>query len=1112
MYLRLVPCLLPLLLGAADAPKLVDDFDAPWAISPWAPAKGTVTVATDGDADVNQVTIAFAKGFQWWGFGPAEPVVIPGKAQRIHLRIRGEKGQPLSLGFKDGWGRDKVDGKDLKHEFQGTGAWMDVVYTVPQSIVFPLTITGIGTHNWHTQDQESTVTFAIDALRVETDVSAVDPATGALAGWKADPGNANVTEPRVPILGATVTSAAVSHVFAGKPVAFDLTTRSWLPGTVAASVSWTVRSEDGAVVDQGTESFPVSDQDRRHLTPTIPTFGVYRLETVFTGDGQERGRDSIGFANLPKPLELSAEEHAASPYGMNVHGGRHVLVEPFADAGIRWYRDYSFNLHWLQRSKGADRSYTGWPNHRAIVDAYAQRGLGLLPCVVDTIPRANKETKAGSLPKPDRSLKAELFDAFSAFPEIRYWEVDNEYDLHGDSSRYEREVDWQHYRDYHKAFAETLKFVDEKAIAVENGRAGIWPELAEACVKSGDFAQIGVINIHHYCGADAPERNIGNHNTNYSDVFANRQRPSLFMDRMRATARVADSDGIDRQCWITEFGWDDLAGPKIPTALKTAYLPRGYLATLEAGIDKAFWFFDLSTSPEAANNFFDGCGLLDHRQQPVPALAAMAGMTQALPAPRWLGDIRGEGQIDGGILESRGKLVAALWTIDGTPATITVKAERLTDGYGNPLPAGPVTLGNLPVYAIGLAADEPLLRHRDYRLESEGFVEVAGGDACEVVVQVTNHRTSAMKGTLKPILPAGWTCTGGTTFDLAPEATTTLTLSVAVPKDQAVGEQTLRFLAEEGGKTVKTIEVRASVLTPLALNISALEGRPGATELTLRILNQSRSGVDAEVAFALPKSWSTAQTTIAVAGLKPDEMRTLTVPLTWSVDLKPGETATVSALTGDKPPVTLPIIPNHRRLVQVPDIVCDGNLGDWSETARIDPWMLGCKGIAADAAIYAGWRSDGLALAVDVANSERRLTNPRTFWSGEVLEVFLGTGDNPHKRSWRPDDHQFWLTPMAGEGRAYLGRWNRGTDQPATAYDLDGTVSKVVATETGYRMEVIIPAKHIQGWAPTAGKTLGIALCLTAYGHDGKREVFWPRSKDDGTQWQPGLWGTWILE
>src|SRR5690606_12132606 len=147
------------------------------------------------------------------------------------------------------------------------------------------------------------------------------------------------------------------------------------------------------------------------------------------------------------------------------------------------------------------------------------------------------------------------------------------------------------------------------------------------------------------------------------------------------------------------------------------------------------------------------------------------------------------------------------------------------------------------------------------------------------VVRATNHRTSPMKGELKPILPTGWTCTGGTAFDLAPEATTTLTLSVAVPKDQAVGEQTLRFLAEEGGKAVKTIEVRASVLTPLALKGSALEGRPGATELTLRILIQARSAVDAEVALALPASWSTPKTRIAVAGLKPDEMRALTVPL-----------------------------------------------------------------------------------------------------------------------------------------------------------------------------------------------------------------------------------------
>ncbi len=126
--------------------------------------------------------------------------------------------------------------------------------------------------------------------------------------------------------------------------------------------------------------------------------------------------------------------------------------------------------------------------------------------------------------------------------------------------------------------------------------------------------------------------------------------------------------------------------------------------------------------------------------------------------------------------------------------------------------------------------------------------------------------------------------------------------------------------------------------------------------------------------------------------------------------------------------------------------------------------------------------------------------------------MFLATGDNLNKRSWRADDHQFWITPLADENRAYVGLWNHGEANPPTAYDLPGVISKVVRSNTGYRLEAIIPKAQMSGWNPKAGARIGIVMALTVYGNDGKREVFWPRSKEDGTGYQPGLWGVWHLQ
>lgn len=1103
-------------LGAANVAhaatvvtKTADDFTQVWTASPWAPASATVAVLPQPTGSTVRAEIAFAgTGFQWWGMSPSTPVVIPGRAQNLTLRVKGTKGYPIVVTLRDGWGREKDEHGEFKWTFVATGEWQDATVSIPPSRVFPITVASIGTHNWHQQKSPETVEIVVDALGATTDIADVDPATGALAGWTGDPANDKATEPRVPLVSASLGSSAVSHVFTANPPRFNLGVRSWQPGTVQGNVRWSVTDWQGAAIVDGAAPLSIDSSMQLDVAPALPGFGAYAITVTIDVAGTQVFSDTAAFAHLPEPITLTADEHATSPYGLNVHGGRHVLVEPFAAAGIRWYRDYAFSFDWLEKSKGADRSFTGWPNHRAIVDAYLSRGLGLLPCMMKTIRGPSRLDGEQTVPPPDAAWKRHLFEVFAAFPEIHYWEVDNEYDLHDGNAAYESGIGWANYRAYHRAFAEVLHLVDDQKVAVENGRAGMWPDLAQECIDSGDFAGIGVINIHHYCGVDAPEINTGNKNTNFGDAFDNRQRPMLFADRMREVVRVASSDDRERKVWLTEFGWDDLAGPKVTTERKAAYLVRGWLATLQAGVEKSFWFFDLSTSPEKAANFFDGCGLLDHRQQPVAALATLAGLTQALPAPRWLGTLRIGDTIQGAVLMSRGQRVAVLWTVDGSPATIALKAERFTDAFANPLPPGPLALGDLPVYAIGVADDEPLLRQTAYDVTSLSFLQAAAGDTVTVAITITNDRTTPMSGRLSVAAPAGWEVgAADLAYTVAVGESAVIEVPVRIAADETLGEHRMVVTAHEGDDAVKAMAIRVLAVAPVTLSVAALTGEPGVTTLSVRVLNQSVRTQDAHLEVRLPASWSTPNTRIPVLGLASEEIRTIEIPLTWGIAIAPGEEAHLSVVCAGSPPVQRPIIPSHSGVPRIEGLTIDGDLADWPVTARMPSWMLGWKGLTADADLFVGWSPDGLMVAADVRDSALRVTSPRTFWEGDVLEVFLATGDNLAPRSWRADDHQFWLTPLLAENRAFLGRWPRGEKNPPTQYDIPGLRSAVVRTSTGYRLEAIIPAAAIAGWKPEIGRQIGLVLSLTIHGSNGKREVFWPRSKDDGTPWQPGLWG-----
>src|SRR6185437_14007968 len=135
-----------------------------------------------------------------------------------------------------------------------------------------------------------------------------------------------------------------------------------------------------------------------------------------------------------------------------------------------------------------------------------------------------------------------------------------------------------------------------------------------------------------------------------------------------------------------------------------------------------------------------------------------------------------------------------------------------------------------------------------------------------------------------------------------------------------------------------------------------------------------------------------------------------------------------------------------------------------------------------NAQIYLGWSAEGLSVAADVHDSKGMATDPRSFWIGDVLELFVDTKDNKARRAFGPGDHQIWLVPQLDKHRVYVGQWKRGSEIPETQYDIPGIRSGAEHTADGYRMECLSPAALIQGFKAAAGSRIGLNVNLSVKG------------------------------
>ena len=823
-------------------------------------------------------------------------------------------------------------------------------------------------------------------------------------------------------------------------------------------------------------------------------FGLYTLNArVALSDGTAYTEQMV-LARLPVEKELTEPQKLASPYGLNVHSAGKIVLVPFHKAGLVWFREYAFSYDWLLRARGEDGADAGWPNYPKIVSAYTAVGAKCLPVLQKSMaPPEIVPGKVSGRVGPDRIWNREICNIINAFPQITHWELNNEYDLPGDHWKAEEQIDWANYRAYHKRFASILDLLGGgELVAVENGRAGIWPQRVARCVQSGDFAKIAVVNGHHYCGTDAPEVNLGNFN-----MGSESKLPSLLFDDLRALKRAAQADGKNRQSWLTEFGWDTLAGPVVSPSEQAVYLPRAWMLALAAGTDKAFWFYNFD-APQP-RQFFDGCGLLDARSQPKLSLCALAGLTSVLPNPSYVGDLEAGANTCGYVFQNEGKLIASLWTIQGDDGpTVHVQAQQLLDFLGNPIPGDAVRLKAAPVYAVGLSKSDVWYKQTAYSLETPHLVYATAGDVVRPVLRIANNRGEPMASQIKLVLPGGWTSENPeVSTQVAPGQTRMIELPFTIASAESQGLKEVILLVSEG-QNLKRMPLKVLVQAPFTVEVSPIEGRPGRTQVTVKIINHSARPYRGTLRMRLPESWKAPTPEFPIAEIKPQEVRSVVCPLEWSAAWKPQETAQVEWDFGASQKVVQSLIPNQYVIHRARNVKLDGRLNDWGPETQLPSWMWGSTVGQPNARVHLAWAPEGLYGAVVVQDSKVQVQDPRSFWAGDVLELFLDTADNKQPRTAGPADHQFWLVPLPEAKRVYLGRWKMKEEIPSTRYDIAAVKGMAARQAEGYVMEFLLPAEQIKNYRPEVGGRLGLNLNLTVQGQQHTREVYWPISKNLG--------------
>jgi hypothetical protein len=1047
--------LLPVTVSA-DETILLDDvaFPARWQPDPWSKAPGTASLTDDapdtavGEASL-RVTIdwpaddefRFCSVMPRAGRGP-----VPYRVKEVSVWAKAA-GDPhyLEVHFKDAKGGDaKIGFGPLA--FAG---WQRLTKPVPAEWEQPLTLTSITWHNWGLKGAGGSATTLLARLE-----GLVDETHRLVPGKD---------RPEV-LLGSESPYGIADD---GGRCAVALRFLSWSKAPRRLAIEGDLLDENDRPVAHDRPQVDLVGEQSLRLPHDLPRFGCFRyaLRVSQATDSAPFAQAETHLVRLPVvPQSLTDEERMRSSIGVNTHLGAPWLA--FERMGIHWARDYSWG--WLRHGETAP---IGQGRDFAALAAEAARHHVIILPVTQAAFR--NEPQTGFL-EDSAAIRAGFERLSRAFPQLPYWEIDNEYEY----ALRDKGFDLADYQRALRAASEGLRAADAAKLVL-NGTAGIRYDLAAELLNSDARDAFAVVNSHLYTGTAPPELGASDVNVGGDQE----QAPLTPLDQLRRISSLAHEAG--KESWLTEIGWDVTNGPAVGEKRQALYLPRVYLLARWAGVDKVFWFYDRDVPGSTIR--FSTCGLMRLDDSLRPSAVAMAALSQETARAAIAGSLDLGDDLWAIVLRRPGGdwTIAAWSVLKDHPLPRELAGAEATDVFGNPCQPDRLTPAITYFHLPRLPEAWDLQRQASW--ESSPLLVTCPGGTVQAAVAAP---AASLRWAPLPegVRSAGWRARDNGYSD-------TLTVEASV----APGRHPLGLTASGDGwrRTWRVTLLVEPVLEvtgcatyePNQAEVCTVRSPRLSGRVTARFLNED--GTIAPASFA------------AEPGTR---QRLAIVPSAKASGVLRVEFAMESGARQE-----MALYPLRAALPRVADEAIDGDLAHWPAASLLPCASRAARDVGAESAgadgpirVRLAWAPAGLLFSVEMPAAFLTPGKPDSFWDFTNVELFIDpeSGSN----GWSASCRQFWFTPVKEGDRWRLaaGQWLRIAGQGSVTEERCRTT--IAEGKDTIVFEGLVPGEAL-AQAPAAGESWRCGVSVRGVSAERAIEAGWPRTKTDGLLTGPGGWG-----
>ncbi len=802
----------------------------------------------------------------------------------------------------------------------------------------------------------------------------------------------------------------------------------------------------------------------------LPAFGGFVLEVRLerTDEGALAARAEQGMLRvLPMPVR-TAEEREQSFVGINTH--QWADWELFARLGIHWARDYVWG--WYGRGLHGTTTPQGEDFLKRLAVARAA-GVVTLPCIQKVFVTEDRQRWMD-----DVDEVAETFTRIgNHFPHKGWFQAGNEEETFFPGHVHEP----TNYAQFIRAASAGLRQAGHGQRLVLAGDQFMYPEAMKQVLALTEPDDFWASSIHIYTGTVAPE--TARRDTNVGG--ARRATDMLVLDRIRDYVRMFHARG--HEVWITETGWDVHYGPAVGERLQAVWLPRFYLLSRWAGVDKIFWFYDRDVDEGPVR--FASSGLLDPQGILRPSAATMAALSA-----QTVGTEHG-GSIDLGdpdiwcLLWDRptGGGVATVWAVvGGHPAPEMLRqAQRAYDQYGNAIEAGSPINDTVAYYHFD-AWPKPWEAMRRVELTSHRIQHVPVEDTVALVIEDPAGQARSVH------------------LEAAPEAWGV-------------------FIVERTNEWIVTVRPRLTLepgqyTLPLVVAGDGWERSWPVHFYVQPALHMEASAYHPDQ--ALPVTLSRKRGTPASGTVEVDPALGTVTPAAWALGTGESVQVQFTARSTAAGPIPFHLVldggiqqtawlrPAQVSVPRVETIPLKDGWDAWPEQTRWNETWFRTDRLAPEAAV--AWSPEGVYLAVRFAADTVYDLDPEWFWTAQNMEWFIRpAADGPD--GWAPTDLHFWMQPVpTPDGwRGWVGQW-RGRTHPGAGGNIHDhpEVRSHVTHENGMlTLSAFVPAS-VLGAVPRAGETWRMAMSM----QNGTPTLMnlraaWPETKEPTLLRGPAHWG-----